>query len=113
MSTAPRTAPGPPAAACCAPSAGLDPALPADGIAAVAGALASPVRVRILDVLRRSREPVCQCELLALLDVSQPNLSHHMRALSRAGLVEVERRHRWAYYSPAPDALEDLITWLS
>jgi ArsR family transcriptional regulator len=113
MTGATRTSPAPAAATCCAPSAGLDPSLPADRIAEIASALASPLRVRILDVLRRSDEPVCQCELLALLDVGQPNLSHHMRALARAGLVHVERHHRWAYYSAPPDALEDMTTWLT
>ena len=58
--------PGPLAAECCAPSAGDDPSLPAERLAEVAKALSEPLRVRIVDVLRRSEEPVCQCELIAL-----------------------------------------------
>ena len=104
---------GPPAEACCAPSAGLNPALDAERIATIARALAEPVRVQILDVLRRSEEEVCQCELIALFDIRQSLLSHHMRKLVDAGLVSVERRHRWAYYSIAPDAFEELAAWLS
>jgi ArsR family transcriptional regulator, arsenate/arsenite/antimonite-responsive transcriptional repressor len=107
------TLPGPPASACCAPSAGLDPSLDAERIATVAKALGEPLRVRILDVLRRSTENVCQCELLALFDISQPLLSHHMKKLVDAGLVSVERRHRWAYYSIDPAALKELTAWLS
>jgi ArsR family transcriptional regulator, arsenate/arsenite/antimonite-responsive transcriptional repressor len=107
------TLPGPAAADCCAPAAGEDPALAADRIATVSKALSEPLRVRILDVLRRSAEPVCQCELIALYGLRQSLLSHHMRKLVDAGLVDVERRHRWAYYSVAPDALKELHAWLS
>ena len=113
MTSALPTLPGPAAASCCAPSVGLNPALDAERIAAVAKALGEPVRVRILDVLRRSGEPVCQCELIALFDIKQSLLSHHMNKLVDAGLVEVERRHKWAYYSVSPDALKELTTWLS
>jgi len=104
---------GPAAGECCAPPAGLDPGLDAERMAAVAKALAEPLRVQILDVLRRSQEDVCQCELLALFDIGQSLLSHHMRKLIDAGLVEVERRHRWAYYSVSTDAFQELIAWLS
>jgi ArsR family transcriptional regulator len=104
--------PGPSAAECCPPSAGLDPSLPAARIAAVARALAEPLRVRIVDVVRRSGEPVCQCELIALFEIKQSLLSHHMRKLADAGLVAVERRHKWAYYSVPDDALEVLTAWL-
>ena len=105
--------PGPNAANCCAPAVGLDPRLDAERVAAVAKALSEPVRVNIVDVLRRSTEPVCQCELIALFDIKQSLLSHHLRKLVDAGLVEVERRHRWAYYSISPDAAKELSTWLT
>ncbi len=104
---------GPAAAECCAPSAGLDDLLDADRIAAVAKALAEPLRVQILDVLRRSEQQVCQCELIPLFGITQPLLSHHMRKLVDAGLVEVERRHKWAYYTVNPKALKELTAWLS
>lgn len=105
--------PGPTAAECCAPSAGDDPSLPAERLASVAKALSEPLRVRILDVLRRSEEPVCQCELIALYGIKQSLLSHHMKKLVDAGLVSVERRHKWAYYSVPTDALKELSAWLS
>ena len=104
---------GPSSDACCAPSAGDDPSLAAERLAAVAKALSEPVRVRIVDVLRRSEEPVCQCELIALYGIKQSLLSHHMKKLAGAGLVSVERRHKWAYYSIVPEALEELTAWLS
>jgi ArsR family transcriptional regulator len=107
------TLPGPPAAACCAPASGLDPALKAERVAALAKALSEPVRVQILDVLRRSEQAVCQCELIALFEIKQSLLSHHMRKLTEAGLVAVERRHKWAFYSIPADAFEELTAWLS
>jgi ArsR family transcriptional regulator len=103
---------GPAAEDCCAPSAGLDPALDAERVAAVARALGEPLRVQILDVLRRSEQEVCQCELIALFDVKQSLLSHHLRKLVEASLVSVERRHRWAYYTASPLALQELTAWL-
>jgi ArsR family transcriptional regulator len=109
----PTLAAGPSAQACCAPAAGLDRTLDAERIGALAKALAEPIRVHILDVLRRSGEPLCQCELGPLFDVAQPTLSHHLSKLAAAGLVDVERRHRWAYYSVRPDALKEITAWLS
>ena len=114
MSQSPTTArPAPAAGSCCAPLTGLDPALKADRLAAVAKALAEPIRVNLLDVLRRHAEPLCQCELRPLFGITQPLLSHHMNKLVDVGLVEVERRHKWAYYSVRPEALEELTAWLS
>lgn len=104
---------GPAALECCAPSTGLDHALDTERIAALAKALAEPIRVNILDVLRRHGEPLCQCELQSLFEIAQPTLSHHINKLVAAGLVVVERRHKWAYYSVPDDALEELTTWLS
>jgi ArsR family transcriptional regulator len=105
--------PGPSAASCCAPPAGLDNGLDADRLAGVAKALSEPLRVQVLDVLRRSGEPVCQCELVVLFEIKQSLLSHHLRKLVDAGLVRVERRHKWAYYSVVPDAAQELSRWLS
>jgi ArsR family transcriptional regulator len=103
---------GPAADTCSAPSAGFDPSLDTERIATVARALAEPLRVRILDTLRRSDEAVCQCELIALFDIKQSLFSHHMRKLVDAGLVSVERRHKWAYYAVPTDAVKDLSAWL-
>jgi ArsR family transcriptional regulator len=104
---------GPAAAQCCAPSVGLDSSLDAERIAAVAKALGEPLRVRALDVLRRSDGEVCQCELIALFGISQSLLSHHMRKLIDVGLVDVERRHKWVYYTANANAPKELSTWLS
>lgn len=105
--------PGPAAADCCAPPVGLNRSIDAERLATVAKALSEPVRVHVVDVLRRSPEPVCQCELVALFDIKQSLLSHHLRKLVDADLVTVERRHRWAYYSLAPNATQELSSWLT
>jgi ArsR family transcriptional regulator, arsenate/arsenite/antimonite-responsive transcriptional repressor len=91
------------------PAVGLD----ADRLAVLAKAISEPVRVRMLDMLRRSGEPVCQCELVPLFDMPQSTLSHHVNKLVDAGLVTVERRHKWAYYSVSPEAIKELTSWLS
>jgi ArsR family transcriptional regulator len=104
---------GPAAGECCAPSAGLNASLDAERLAGLAKALAEPVRVQILDVLRRSDEAVCQCELIVLFDIKQSLLSHHIRKLVDAGIVSVERRHKWAYYSVSTSVLKELTAWLS
>jgi ArsR family transcriptional regulator len=104
---------GPSAVECCAPTAGDNVALDATRIADVAKALSEPLRVRIVDLLRRSEEPVCQCELIALYGIRQSLLSHHMKKLVDAGLVSVERRHKWAYYSASTHSLQELTAWLS
>ena len=85
----------------------------AERIAAVAKALSEPLRVQMLDMLRRSGRPVCQCELVPLFAIPQSTLSHHVNKLADAGLVTVERRHKWAYYSVPDDAAQELHTWLS
>lgn len=85
----------------------------AERLAGVAKALADPVRVQLVDVLRKAPGKVCVCELLPLFDVSQPTLSHHLKKLRDAQIVGVERRGLWAYYYVLPDALKELSTWLS
>ena len=81
-------------------------------IAAVARALSDPIRVQLVDVLRRHAGKVCVCELTPLFDVSQPTVSHHLKVLREAGLVDVERRGLWSFYYVIPDAMKELKTWL-
>ncbi len=85
----------------------------ASRLAQVAKALSDPIRVQLVDVLRRHPGKVCVCELQPLFDISQPTLSHHLKKLREAGLVGVERQGLWAYYYVLPDALEELSAWLT
>jgi ArsR family transcriptional regulator, arsenate/arsenite/antimonite-responsive transcriptional repressor len=85
----------------------------AASVATAAKTLSDPIRVEILDLLRQADGQVCQCELHPLFDISQPTLSHHLKKLIEADLIEVERRGKWAYYSINDRALEVLRSWLS
>ena len=85
----------------------------AERLAHVAKALGDPIRVQLVDVLRRHAGKVCVCELVPLFDISQPTLSHHLKKLRDAGIVDSERVGLWAYYYVLPDALEELTEWLS
>ncbi len=82
-------------------------------MASVAKALADPVRVQLVDVLRKHAGKVCVCELVPLFDLSQPTVSHHLKVLREAGIVGSERQGLWAYYYVIPDVLKELSGWLS
>src|SRR5919106_4723356 len=82
-------------------------------MAAVAKALGDPIRLQLVDVLRKHAGKVCVCELVPLFDIGQPTLSHHLKVLRDAGIVDSERRGLWAYYYVAPEALEELTAWLT
>ena len=82
-------------------------------MAEVAKALGDPVRVQLVDVLRKHAGKVCVCELVPLFDLSQPTVSHHLKVLRQAGIVGSERQGLWAYYYVIVDALEELSEWLS
>ena len=73
-------------------------------LAAQFKALADPTRVAIVNRLAAAPE-VCVCDFVAALDVAQPPVSHHLRILREAGLVESSRRGTWAYYRLVPDAV--------
>ena len=95
--------------ACCAPLAA--PLLDNDEAIATAElfkALGDPARVRILNVLATTDEPVCVCELVEPLALAQPTVSHHLKKLVDAGLLEREQRGKWAYFSLKRDAVEKL-----
>lgn len=94
---------------CCGPLAASS--LSDDEAAATAEvfkALADPARVRIVNVLATSGAPVCVCNLVEPLGLSQPTVSHHLRKLVDAGMLEREQRGRWAYYSLRPESVRTL-----
>ena len=74
-------------------------------------ALADPARVRVVNLLATSQAAaVCVCHLIEPLGLSQPTVSHHMRRLLDAGLVEREQRSKWAYFSLKSDAIDTLAS---
>ena len=70
--------------------------------------LAHPVRLQLLDVLSRNEGRVCVCDLEAAVPVKQPTVSHHLRLLREAGLVESEKVGQWVYYRIKRDAAREL-----
>ena len=82
-------------------------------MATVAKAIGDPVRLQLVDVLRKHAGKVCVCELVPLFDLSQPTVSHHLKVLREAGIVGSERVGLWAYYFVIPSALKELSAWLS
>ena len=84
----------------------------AERMATIAKALSDPVRVQLVDVLRKHAGKVCVCELVPLFDLSQPTVSHHLKVLRNAGIVESEKQGLWAYYYVLPEALDELRAWL-
>ena len=85
----------------------------AQRMARIAKALGDPVRIELVDVLRKHAGKVCVCELVPLFDLAQPTISHHLKVLRDAGLVESERQGLWAYYYVLPGVLDELADWLT
>src|SRR2546429_8143137 len=92
---------------CCSSDA---PPMPRDAASDLADrfrALADPTRVAIVNRLSGADE-LCVCDLTAAFELSQPTISHHLKILRDAGLVESSRRGTWAYYRLVPEAVEAL-----
>ena len=97
------------AVACCAPLAA--PTLSdaeVDATARLFRVLGDPARIRILNALATNGEPVCVCHLVEPLGLTQPTVSHHLKTLTDAGLLDREQRGKWAYFSLNTSALERL-----
>ncbi|MGW2049951.1 ArsR/SmtB family transcription factor [Streptomyces sp. NPDC001858] len=83
-------------------------------LAKVFKALGDPVRLRLLSMIA-SREggEVCVCEMTPAFELSQPTISHHLKLLRQAGLIDCERRGTWVYYWVLPDALDRVASFLA
>jgi ArsR family transcriptional regulator len=93
---------------CCAPGAPPLPKPQAEALAARFKALADPARVAIVNRLA-GKGQVCTCEFTEPLGLSQPTVSHHLKVLREAGLIEVARRYRtMTFYRLVPEAMEQL-----
>jgi ArsR family transcriptional regulator, arsenate/arsenite/antimonite-responsive transcriptional repressor len=94
-------------AACCAPGSPLLSTEERDDLAARFKALSDPTRLAIVNRLAGSDE-VCVCAFVAELGLSQPTVSHHLRILREAGLVEARRNGTWGYYRLVPETVAAL-----
>jgi ArsR family transcriptional regulator len=99
--------------ACCAPLA-TEPLRPAQAsaLAAMFKALGDPVRLRLLSLIASHGGEVCVCDLSVPFDLSGPTISHHLKVLREAGLIDCERRGTWVYYWLQPAALRRLAAVL-
>lgn len=98
-----------PVVECCAPL--LDEPLAVEDATLLAdwyGVLADPTRLRLLSLIAAAGEACAACDLVEPLGVSQPTVSHHLKVLREAGLVESEKKGRWIYYRPVPERLSIL-----
>jgi len=94
---------------CCAPlmAAPLVPEQAAE-LAKAFKALGDPVRLRLLSLITSAPGEICVCDLTGAFDLTGPTISHHLRVLREAGLVDCERRGTWVYYWPRPEHLRRL-----
>jgi ArsR family transcriptional regulator, arsenate/arsenite/antimonite-responsive transcriptional repressor len=98
------------APACCPPlgASALAEAQAAE-LATMFKALGDPVRLRLLSLIAsHPGGEACVCEISATFDVSQPTISHHLKLLRSAGLLDCERRGTWVYYWVIPSTLQQL-----
>ncbi|MFC0004134.1 ArsR/SmtB family transcription factor [Micromonospora siamensis] len=103
------------AATCCAPLAqGRVPAETAVALAPAFKALGDPVRLQLMSMIASAEGgEICVCDLTPAFDLTGPTISHHLRVLREAGLVDAERRGTWVYYRPRSGALRQLASLLA
>ncbi len=77
----------------------------AEATATLFRAVSDPARVKIVNLLATSDEPVCACEFMPALGLAQATVSHHLKKLTDAGLLEREQRGKWVYFSINPEAV--------
>lgn len=86
----------------------------AAGLAQVFKALGDPVRLRLVSLIgARQGGEVCVCDLTSAFDLTQPTISHHLKILREAGLIDSRRRGTWVYYRIVPAALERIAALVS
>jgi ArsR family transcriptional regulator, arsenate/arsenite/antimonite-responsive transcriptional repressor len=86
----------------------------AAGLAQVFRALGDPVRLRLVSLIgARQGGEICVCDLTSAFDLTQPTISHHLKVLREAGLIDCERRGTWVYYRVVPAMLERMAALLS
>ncbi len=74
------------------------------------GAVADPVRLQMLSIIARApRGEVCACDFVGPIDKAQPTISHHLKVLAEAGLVQGDKRGRWVWYQLSPSGLTGLL----
>lgn len=104
-----------PTDSCCAPiSTAPIPTSDVAGLAAAFKALGDPIRLQLMSLIASAAEgEICVCDLTPAFAVSGPTISHHLKVLREAGLIDGERRGTWVYYRPVAAKLADLSALLA
>lgn len=102
-------------AACCSPiTGGVLDGPTAERLAGLLKALGEPTRLRLLSLIAAQKGgEACVCELTDPVGLSQPTVSHHLKVLVDAGLIEREQRSKWSYYRLVPGVLDYLADMLA
>ncbi|WDZ86508.1 ArsR/SmtB family transcription factor [Micromonospora cathayae] len=100
---------------CCGPlTRGRVPAETAATLAPAFKALGDPVRLQLVSMIASAEGgEICVCDLTPAFDLTGPTISHHLRTLRQAGLVDAERRGTWVYYRVRPGLLRQLAALLA
>jgi ArsR family transcriptional regulator, arsenate/arsenite/antimonite-responsive transcriptional repressor len=112
MSTGEETTVTEPGLACCTPLTGT-PMSPsqAERVAPLLKALADPVRLRLVSLIAASAGgEACVCDLNGAFELTQATISHHLKVLHSAGVLDRDKRGVWVYYAVRPDALRSVAT---
>lgn len=101
-------------ASCCAPAGEALDTETAQRLAGLLKVIADPTRLRLLSMVAAHADgEACICDLTEPVALSQPTVSHHMKVLVEAGLLERQQRGKWAYYRLVPGALDALARLVS
>jgi ArsR family transcriptional regulator, arsenate/arsenite/antimonite-responsive transcriptional repressor len=85
----------------------------AESLARQLAAVADPTRLHMLSIIASSSGEVCACDFVGPVDKSQPTVSHHLKVLSEAGLIEGDKRGRWIWYRLSRDRLDAVMSTLA
>jgi ArsR family transcriptional regulator, arsenate/arsenite/antimonite-responsive transcriptional repressor len=112
MSTVEETTMSEPGLACCTPLTGTPmSAAQAEQVAPLLKALADPVRLRLVSLIAASAGgEACVCDLNDAFDLTQATISHHLKVLHSAGVLDRDKRGVWVYYAVRPEALTSVAT---
>lgn len=88
---------------CCTPSSVNEQE--AEHFASIFKAMSHPVRVKMLDIIQCAQGEICVCDVESCFDLTQPTISHHLKILRDAGLIESEQRGLWVYHRIRPDTV--------
>jgi ArsR family transcriptional regulator len=115
MSKSPMVSPAEASAPCCAPMAQQPIPAPAAGTLAQAfKALGDPIRLQLMSMIASAPDgEICVCDLTPAFTISGTTISHHLKVLREAGLIDGERRASWVYYRARPELMRQLSALLA